>query len=100
MSGRLSVSSAADPVVAHTHLILDVQPAAKFAANGPLELRFHDPRRFGGIWWIGNGEVDSGMGPEPLTINPKQLARRLATTTRAIKNALLDQSVLAGLGNI
>ena len=83
MSGRLSVNSAADPVVAHTHLILDVQPAPKFAAHGALEVRFQDPRRFGGIWWRGKSEIDSGMGPEPLTINPKQLSRRLASTTRA-----------------
>ncbi|HEX4793205.1 MAG TPA: bifunctional DNA-formamidopyrimidine glycosylase/DNA-(apurinic or apyrimidinic site) lyase [Humisphaera sp.] len=100
MSGRLSVNSAADPLAAHTHLILDVQPAEKFAASGALELRFQDPRRFGGIWWKGSDEIDSGMGPEPLMISPKQLSRRLGTTTRAIKNALLDQSVLAGLGNI
>jgi len=100
MSGRLSVSSAADPVVAHTHLTLDVQPDSKFARNGPLQLRFHDPRRFGGIWWKGNSPTDAGMGPEPLTIKPTQLARQLASTTRAIKNALLDQSLIAGLGNI
>ena len=40
------------------------------------------------------------MGPEPMQTRPAQLARRLANTTRAIKNALLDQTVLAGLGNI
>ena len=100
MSGRLSVNSAADPLVAHTHLILDVEPGPKFATNGPIQLRFQDPRRFGGIWWKGNDPIDSGMGPEPLTITPKQLTRQLASTTRAIKNALLDQTVIAGLGNI
>jgi formamidopyrimidine-DNA glycosylase len=40
------------------------------------------------------------MGPEPLTLRPGQLAKRLARTTRAIKNALMDQRVVAGLGNI
>jgi formamidopyrimidine-DNA glycosylase len=40
------------------------------------------------------------MGPEPLTIRPEQLARQLSRTRRAIKNALLDQNLIAGLGNI
>jgi formamidopyrimidine-DNA glycosylase len=40
------------------------------------------------------------MGPEPLLIRPAQLAHRLSRTTRAIKNVLLDQTVLAGVGNI
>jgi formamidopyrimidine-DNA glycosylase len=40
------------------------------------------------------------MGPEPLTLRPKQLAQRLSNTRRAIKNALLDQNLIAGLGNI
>jgi formamidopyrimidine-DNA glycosylase len=67
----------------------------------PLQLRFRDPRRFGGIWWLGSSlPPDAGMGPEPLSLRPAQLARRLARTTRAVKNALMDQSVVAGLGNI
>jgi len=40
------------------------------------------------------------MGPEPLSLRGDQLAKRLTKTTRAIKNVLLDQSVIAGLGNI
>ncbi|HWE93471.1 MAG TPA: Fpg/Nei family DNA glycosylase [Tepidisphaeraceae bacterium] len=73
----------------------------QFAICNPiLQLRFRDPRRFGGIWWLGRGDCDAGMGPEPLTVRPGELAKRLARTTRAIKSALLDQSVVAGLGNI
>jgi formamidopyrimidine-DNA glycosylase len=65
------------------------------------EIRFRDPRRFGGIWWLGLDESPNGdMGPEPLTIRPAQLAKRLGRTTRAVKSALLDQTVIAGLGNI
>ncbi|HZK83021.1 MAG TPA: zinc finger domain-containing protein, partial [Humisphaera sp.] len=59
-----------------------------------------DPRRFGGVWWLGTEDFAAGMGPEPLSVIPKQLAKLLSRTTRAIKNALLDQSVVAGLGNI
>jgi formamidopyrimidine-DNA glycosylase len=65
-----------------------------------MQLRFTDPRRFGGIWWLGLSDCDTGMGPEPLTITSKQFAALLARTTRPIKNALLDQSLVAGLGNI
>lgn len=92
MTGRLVIASAQAAAPAHTHLEVD------FATG---RLRFTDPRRFGGVWWLGKGGCpDAGMGPEPLSVRPAQLARRLARTTRAIKNALLDQSVLAGLGNI
>ena len=116
MSGRLTIHSPADAQAAHTHLILDVAAADRFGTkrasgkkktlNGesveapPIQLRFRDPRRFGGIWWMGKDQCDSGMGPEPLEVQPRQLADRLARTTRAIKNALLDQRLIAGLGNI
>lgn len=93
MTGRLSVQPASEPLLRHTHLVLEL------GSSG--ELRFTDPRRFGGVWWLGDSaNGDSDMGPEPLNIGPQQLLRRLRKTTRAIKNALLDQRVLAGLGNI
>jgi formamidopyrimidine-DNA glycosylase len=64
-------------------------------------LRFVDPRRFGGVFWLGNdNSPDSGLGPEPLQITPKQLASRLSQTHRIIKTALMDQKLIAGLGNI
>lgn len=93
MTGRLTINPPVDPVLPHTHLVLVLD-------NGS-ELRFSDPRRFGGIFWLGTAATgDENMGPEPLRVRPPQLARRLARTTRAIKNALLDQTILAGLGNI
>jgi formamidopyrimidine-DNA glycosylase len=72
-----------------------LQPSALHSS-----LRFRDPRRFGGIWWLGKNAPAGDMGPEPLLIRPAQLAHRLARTHRAIKNVLLDQTVLAGIGNI
>lgn len=94
MSGRLTVQERAAPIPLHTHLIIQFE-------EGIEELRFTDPRRFGGIWWLGDQGPDNGdIGPEPLHMRPAQLARRLARTTRAVKSALLDQRVLAGLGNI
>jgi formamidopyrimidine-DNA glycosylase len=113
MSGRLTLNRPDEPVPKHTHLVLHIgasqasppSPASPVAVAPSstcplLQLRFRDPRRFGGVWWLGTADCDAGMGPEPLSVRPKQLADRLARTTRAIKNALLDQSVLAGLGNI
>jgi formamidopyrimidine-DNA glycosylase len=40
------------------------------------------------------------MGPEPLTLKPTELATRLSRTRRSVKVALLDQRLIAGLGNI
>lgn len=92
MTGRLTVEAPATTTLPHTHMVLRF---AKF------EVRFRDPRRFGGVFWLGPDEsADDRMGPEPLTIRSRQLAVRLVNTTRAIKNALMDQSLIAGLGNI
>jgi formamidopyrimidine-DNA glycosylase len=94
MSGRLGMHKSVEPVAPHTHLILRLHGLDD-------ELRFVDPRRFGGLWWLGKDLPPEGtMGPEPMQTRPQQLARRLSRTTRAIKNALLDQTVIAGLGNI
>ena len=94
MTGQLTATSRSVSPAPHTHLELDV--------GDGLVLRFRDPRRFGGVWWLGAeaGAQDVGIGPEPLGLRPGQLAKRLARTTRAIKSALLDQRVVAGLGNI
>ena len=92
MTGRLVLSSPEESPPLHTHLRLDLDNAR--------EIRFTDPRRFGGVWWLGTKLAPDEMGPEPLATRPQQLGKRLARTTRAIKNALLDQRVLAGLGNI
>lgn len=92
MTGRLSVEVTAQARRPHTHAVFRLRS---------MELRFSDPRRFGGIWWLGTTETpDTSMGPEPIGLRSQSLARRLGRTKRAIKNALLDQSVIAGLGNI
>jgi formamidopyrimidine-DNA glycosylase len=91
MTGQLTVDAPDAPLRPHTHLIADVG----------RQLRFRDPRRFGGIFWLGGGpQAPDTMGIEPLVMSPRQLAMSLAKTTRAIKNALMDQRVIAGLGNI
>lgn len=93
MTGRLTVASPAAAPERHTHLVVDL--------GREHQMRFSDPRRFGGVWWLGRETpCDERMGPEPLDLRPRQLARLLATTRRAVKVALLDQQLIAGLGNI
>ncbi len=94
MTGRMTIAPPAAPVEPHTHFIADL-------ASG-VQLRFRDPRRFGGIFWLGSGASpgDARMGPEPLAMTARQLLAKLARTKRAVKNALMDQRVVAGLGNI
>jgi formamidopyrimidine-DNA glycosylase len=92
MTGQLTVEPPGEPLRKHTHLLIE------FAAK---TLRFVDARRFGGIWWLGkDGPADDGLGPEPLQLPAAELAHRLAGTRRIIKSALLDQKIIAGLGNI
>jgi formamidopyrimidine-DNA glycosylase len=99
MTGRLTVELPDAPVKSHTHLVIEVTEPAR--TTSPVQVRFQDPRRFGGIWWLGASATGSErMGPEPLGIRSAQLAARLAKTRRAIKSALLDQTLIAGLGNI
>lgn len=68
-------------------------------------LSFRDPRRFGGLWTFPSVGVLrqsrwAALGCDALTITPAGLGAVLARTSRPIKAALLDQSLVAGLGNI
>ena len=99
MTGRLTIDPHDAPPPPHTHMIWRLQDAT----GKPLtdQLRFRDPRRFGGVWWLTTcADAEQNLGPEPLLIRPAQLAQKLARTRRPIKPALLDQRLLAGLGNI
>lgn len=73
------------------------------------ELRFVDLRSFGEMWWVPPGEplesVMTGLkrlGPEPFSaaFTPQYLRQKLKGSSRAIKTALLDQALVAGVGNI
>ncbi|MEB3335801.1 MAG: DNA-formamidopyrimidine glycosylase [Cyanobacteriota bacterium] len=77
--------------------------------SGGEELRFVDTRSFGQMWWIPSSlapEMVMGglarLGPEPFAVefSDAYLRHRLQHTKRAIKTALLDQSLVAGVGNI
>jgi formamidopyrimidine-DNA glycosylase len=95
MTGRLVLVPAETPVGAHEHVRLRLDDGR--------ELRFHDPRKFGRMWLTDHPDtVLHRLGPEPLgrAFTARALAGRLAGRRRALKPLLLDQGVLAGLGNI
>ncbi len=80
---------------------------ARFALDDGYELRLDDSRKFGRLIAI-HPDVDEvtppweGLGPEPLgsELRPAQFRARFSGRTAAIKTLLLNQRVLAGLGNI
>ncbi|MFO0835246.1 MAG: bifunctional DNA-formamidopyrimidine glycosylase/DNA-(apurinic or apyrimidinic site) lyase [Phycisphaerales bacterium] len=84
----------------HAHAIWSLQ----LATRAPALLWFRDPRRFGGLWTFPSmAEVRARwqrLGPDALTISGEELACAVAGSRRAIKAALLDQAVIAGVGNI
>jgi formamidopyrimidine-DNA glycosylase len=93
MTGRLFLESRHAPLNHHTRLALIL--------DHDLVLRFDDPRKFGRAWIINEtGEVTAKLGPDALSINYEDFASRIALRNRHIKSLLLDQSVLAGVGNI
>jgi formamidopyrimidine-DNA glycosylase len=70
-----------------------------------LQLRFNDYRRFGRLRLFTNSELWrqpglASLGPEPLEIGPEEFVALCRRRPRMIKPALLDQSFLAGIGNI
>ena len=100
MSGRFRIYQSAPPdLERHDHVVFDIE--------GGACVRFNDPRRFGFMdladtaGLAGHGMLKN-LGPEPLAndFNGPALAARLQRRRTPIKAALLDQSVVAGLGNI
>jgi len=76
---------------------------AIFHLDDGTELHFSDSRKFGVMWLAGDERaVADKLGPEPLedSFTPQVLAQRLRNRTAPIKPVLLDQSVIAGIGNM
>jgi len=95
MTGRLHLVAVGQPRSKHEHVILKFE-------NQP-QLRFHDTRKFGRFYLVHDIETILGrLGPEPLApdFTTKILAARIRPRRRILKPLLLDQSFIAGLGNI
>lgn len=107
MTGRLLMQQGDLPLQKHTHIRMMLSDTAASAQDAPLWLVFVDPRRFGRLWLL-NGdhpELPHGLatlGPEPLEngFDKDLLAKRLSARKTSLKALLLDQKVIAGLGNI
>jgi formamidopyrimidine-DNA glycosylase len=98
MSGQLRALAPGvePPRSTHVHAV--------WMLDGGGRVIFRDPRRFGGLWVL-KGEAElrerwSRLGPDGLEITGEQLRERAGQSLRAIKAVLLDQSVVAGVGNI
>lgn len=97
MSGRWRVDP--DEIGAHDHLLIETESGRRLALN--------DPRRFGSLDLMRSDEVDlwptfAALGPEPLSdlFTAPYLAAAFGGRSSPVKSLLLDQRIVAGLGNI
>ena len=95
MSGRLHVAGAAAPVRPRDHA------RVVFSLSDGRELRFSDPRKFGRLWLVRDpGGVLGKLGPEPFALTAAEFSALVSARTRLLKPLLLDQTLIAGIGNI
>ena len=100
MSGQLLRATPKDPVIKHTHVVIS------FTQGG--QLRFVDPRTFGEVFVTVKDELtsaipelaDLGMDPLDEPISWVTFGQRLLARTTKLKQLLMDQSFIAGIGNI
>ncbi len=99
MTGQLLVMTKNEPIEKHTHLVLSLSDGC--------QLRYVDVRRFGRFWYFKVHEKDTLSGQTKLGLEPidpalsaEYLKSQLGKRKRSIKEMLLDQSVVAGIGNI
>jgi len=98
MTGRLLVQKKSEARPDHTHLVFRLKEHCE-------ELRYSDPRRFGCVMLVketSNGRFpeEEHLGPEPFDLTTKSFSDCLMKSRRSVKAILLDQSVVAGVGNI
>jgi formamidopyrimidine-DNA glycosylase len=99
MTGQLVLKATEEPIADHTHLIFTLD-------RGLQQLRFRDIRRFGSATVVAGGEKleqffeDRQLGPEPFRVDRQYWTGQLNRTHRCLKATLLDQRVIAGVGNI
>ncbi|MEM8605199.1 MAG: DNA-formamidopyrimidine glycosylase [Cyanobacteria bacterium P01_H01_bin.121] len=110
MTGQLFWLAKETPLQSHTRVRLFCEQASPAQpAPNHYELRFVDIRTFGQMWWVPPEtppeKVITGLqalGPEPFSadFSVAYFQQRLQRSRRPIKTALLDQAIVAGLGNI
>jgi formamidopyrimidine-DNA glycosylase len=98
MTGQLRVLDAKTPRAKHTHLVFDLD-------RGNEQLRFRDVRRFGSASVFEEKRqvrafFQDALGPEPFRLDSVYWRARLRRANRPLKALLLDQTVVAGVGNI
>jgi formamidopyrimidine-DNA glycosylase len=97
MTGQLTAGPADRPREDHTHFVADLDDGQ--------QLRFRDIRRFGSLTLYDHPaeferSLAGRLGPEPFDLSAADFRTALAATGRCLKAVLLDQSVVAGVGNI
>ena len=99
MTGCLLLTPADYLAEKHTHIV--------FYLSSGDELRFSDTRRFGRFWLFRRGESDTYSGVDKLGLEPfdagltaDYLQQHFGKRKKAVKECLLDQTVIAGIGNI
>lgn len=111
MSGRMIISGLSAPHVSgmfhFDHPAVEKHDHVLFHMENGARITFNDPRRFGAMDMCATAALDAhpllaSIGPEPLgnDFHAAYLANRLAGRKTPIKTALLDQRIVAGLGNI
>jgi formamidopyrimidine-DNA glycosylase len=97
MTGRVWIASPDQDLPKHTHLVCELE--------GRDRLIFEDTRRFGFFGIFDQQDLAAwnfyqSLGPEPLESTTEELAQRLGARRAGVKSLLLNQTVLAGIGNI
>lgn len=99
MTGGLLLAPAQCPEEKYTHVV--------FSLDNGTELRFSDMRRFGRFWLLREEETDTCTGMDKLGLDPlapacnaEYLSSYLSKRRKAFKECLLEQTIIAGIGNI
>lgn len=98
MTGCLTAEPQSEPVGKHTHVV--------FSLDDGNELCYTDVRRLGKLWFARSGEEDTSgadrLGVEPFdgSLAAEYLRSKCKNSKKPVKSMLLDQSIVAGIGNI
>src|SRR6516164_201526 len=99
MTGQLVLKATEEPIADHTHLIFTLD-------GGAQQLRFRDIRRFGCATVVTGADKleqffeERQLGPQPFRLDRRYSTGQLNRTDCCLKATLLDQRVIAGVGNI